>query len=165
MKIKHFLFAILIGFVFITACSDDVIVIDTPKADYSIIGKWKLVALVDIENNTSRPPDLDFPDGDIFTLLFDTIIQNDMHNCGIEMMGYYVSGVSSNNTQNGIYQVDYITNKLTTCIGTTKAGEISADGNLYYDIFIGGNEFSFELNANELRLFYTPNNYLLFSRR
>ena len=56
MKIKHFLFAILIGFVFITACSDEVVdprgiryelvydSVNNPYYQNLLIGKWKLVA-------------------------------------------------------------------------------------------------------------------------
>ena len=143
-------------------------VLPVPSTERSLAGtKWRLAAFVDVKNNIKRSPDLDAPE--MFTLFFDTTIRSGMW---CNMTGHSIYGTSSGNQQEGLYIVDYDTGILTTCIGSTKAGEFSEDGDLYNNILKFGHIFLFELYANELRLYYdypannmSFENYLLFKRR
>jgi hypothetical protein len=123
-----------------TACSKE--------KDFLTDTKWRLAGFVDTETNTVREAE---PIGDnYYTLTFNK-------------WGKF-SGISSSNSFEGKYKINYHRNKINLSMGMgTLSGEF-LDGNLYMEILPKVDFFS--VQENELKLYYNnKQNYLLYKSK
>jgi len=112
---------------------------------------WKLVGIVDIQNNSLTELSCEKRRGKCYTLLF---LTDDIF-----------ASTSSSNYEEGNYNANYATNTIKIKIlGGTKVGE-TADGMEWSNILRGHSATidKFELKKRELKLYYNNGkNYLLF---
>ena len=177
-NVKHvrgvagFLFAIIIAlFSFtVSSCNDDGNSskrVNEFQENHSIIGTWKLIAFVDVKNNTYREPDYyvikDVDGNSIKDTIKDESIKNTKYLLSFDN-DTLLSGFTFNNLMNGSYSINYNTDKLhIQCGAATYIAEYS-DGELYPICLNMVETFSF--TDKELKLFYNnQKNYLLFNRR
>ena len=153
----------IISLTFTASCSDDgVIYIDNyivkDTTQYRLENtSWKLAYFVDIENNTKREPNNPFTNPEIYTIYFDSTMDDQI---GLGENSYSMGVI-------GIVYYDYSANYIDLTIKFKEMFSFGAhpidpyDDDNFYDAIL--NTTAFELTKNQLKLFYNNRkNYLLF---
>jgi len=140
--------------------------VEEPPLKTLVGTEWKLVAFVDVENNTSRPPiygQHPYID-DCYTIYFDSVGSEPYWHC--DYPTFFTGFADHNDILAGCYFANYAdltfqVNKpiMTTAVGTNVENDEKN--------FLAGLRDSeeFELTTKHLKLFYNnKKNYLLFNR-